>query len=84
MKSKIISELKKGLRFPESRGVEVAAKKDTDDIDREIDLIDRLQIRIEDIIRFVGIGYGLNEKSRDLWILTITSHIIRYRMHISL
>jgi superfamily II DNA or RNA helicase/HKD family nuclease len=54
---RLIQRIGRATRLDNPKPLKVLNFRPADDIDKELDLLDRLQIRIEDIIRFVGIEY---------------------------
>ncbi len=56
---RLIQRIGRATRLDNPKPIKVLNFRPTEDIDRELDLVDRLQLRIEDIIRFVGVEYRI-------------------------
>ena len=56
---RLIQRIGRATRLDVPKLVQVKNFRPSEEIDREIDLVDRLQLRIEDIIRFVGLDYRI-------------------------
>ena len=56
---RLVQRIGRATRLDSPKSIEVLNFRPDDTIDKEIDLVDRLKFRIEDIIRFVGLEYRI-------------------------
>ena len=56
---RLIQRIGRATRLDKPKKIRVLNFRPDEDIDRELDLVERLQLRIEDIIRFVGLEYRI-------------------------
>jgi len=64
---RLIQRIGRATRLDKPKEIRVLNFRPDEDIDRELDLVQRLQLRIEDIIRFVGLEYRIwFEREADL------------------
>jgi len=56
---RLIQRIGRATRLDTPKKIKVFNFRPDEDIDKEIDLVDRIKIRIEDIIRFIGLEYRI-------------------------
>jgi superfamily II DNA or RNA helicase len=56
---RLIQRIGRATRLDNPKAIGVFNFRPVEDIDKELDLVDRLQVRIEDIINFVGVEYRI-------------------------
>lgn len=56
---RLIQRIGRATRLDNPKSIKVFNFRPAEDVDKEIDLVERLQLRIEDIIRFIGVEYRI-------------------------